>query len=192
MIDISTISQHIDVDFAFIKTLEEPSILHAYVPDAGNSQCGVTIASGCDLAQLSLQDLRKFSLNPTLIGKLYPYLGLKGGEALSYLQNFPLQISENESLAIDTGYKTQMLEQLCKRFDEASASTFSSIPPPWQTVIASIESQYGNLQKSCPNFWTLVTSQSWQDALYELRNFGDNYAKRRNLEADYVEQHLSA
>lgn len=174
------------IDFDFIHELEGGSLLSAYVPDPKNSKSGVTIAAGFDLGARDDKDLRRLALNPTFIGKLYPYLGLQGMDAYNYLIEFPLTISTHEAAAIDSGVKLTLLASLMLRFDENSDIPFKDIPPCWQTVITSIEFQYGNLSESCPTFWQWVTYQKWDKAILELRDFGDKYGTRRNKEADYV------
>lgn len=174
------------IDFEFIHELEGGSVLLGYVPDPKNSQSGVTIAAGFDLGARNDKDLRKLELNATLIGKLYPYLGRKGNDALAYLAEFPLILSEHEAAAIDTNVKVQMTKRLIKRFNADSIAPFHKIPDSWQTVIASVEFQYGNLSARCPTFWKWATLHKWDEAILELRNFGDSYPSRRNREADYV------
>ena len=174
------------INFDFIHELEGGSVLSAYVPVPENSTSGVTIAAGFDLGAKSVKDLRKLALNATFIGKLYPYIGLQGMEAFNYLTKFPLTISVNEAAALDSGVKLKLLDSLMKRYDENSDVLFKNIPPCWQTVIASVEFQYGNLSRCCPTFWQWLTNQKWEKAILELRDFGDEYSIRRNKEADYI------
>ena len=56
-------------------------------------------------------------------------------------------------------------------------------------VVSSVGFQYGsNLAKATPRFWDAVTNGRWQDAVDELRNFGDSYSTRRNKEADLLQK----
>lgn len=174
------------INFDFIRELEGGLVLSAYVPDPENSKSGVTIAAGFDLGTRNDKDLRKLALNATFIGKLYPYLGRQGKEAHNYLGKFPLTISVHEAAAIDSGVKRKLLDSLKRRFNKDSDVPFKSIPPCWQTVIASVEFQYGNLSRRCPTFWQWVVYQKWEKAELELRDFGDKYSSRRIKEADYV------
>ena len=75
------------------------------------------------------------------------------------------------------------------KYDFGSAVSFTAIPSRWQTVIASVEFQYGSLQKKCPSFWAYVIKQYWDEAITELKSFGDRYSMRRKKEASYAEQH---
>ena len=56
-----------------------------------------------------------------------------------------------------------------------------------RATITSVQYQYGNLEKRTPKFWGHVTKQDWDSAIKELRDFGDDYGKRRNREADLLE-----
>ena len=38
-----------------------------------------------------------------------------------------------------------------------------------------------------PRFWSYITSNNWNSAIAELRNFGDAFATRRNKEADLLQ-----
>jgi hypothetical protein len=130
--------------------------------------------------------IRKIGLNPTLRGKLYPYLGRKGQSAIDYLKNHTLQISEHEAQAINLGHKALTLGKLIKRYDEDSQMVFCDLPSCWQTVIASVEFQNGNLKKAYPQFWLSIIRQHWKISLDELRDFGDNDPARRVQEAKYI------
>jgi hypothetical protein len=50
--------------------------------------------------------------------------------------------------------------------------------------------QYGDLARRTPNFWRQVTEKKWADVIANLRNFGDHYATRRNVEADLLQDWL--
>ncbi|MDT0596236.1 pesticin C-terminus-like muramidase [Glaciecola petra] len=179
---------HDAIDFEFISKLEGGCVLKGYVPDHKNSKSGVTIATGFDLGARNDRDLRKIGLSPVLIGKLYPYLGRKSTEAYEYIQQHPLRISKNEGNIVDTGVKRLLIEKLVERYNEDSQLAFNDLPACWQTVIASVEFQYGSIRKACPKFWSYVTQQEWDTAINELKSFGDNYASRRNQEAEYALQ----
>ena len=177
------------IDFDFISTFEGGSLNKGYVPDAANSKSGVTIAIGFDLGARNVNDLLGLQLDPTLVERLTPYLGLQGMQAARYLQQHSLSISDAQAKAINVAVKSKLIESLMAKYDADSDVSFAALPPRWQTVIASVEFQYGSLRKRCPSFWRCVTEQDWQEAIGELRDFGDRYTTRRNKEADYVEQH---
>ena len=175
------------VDFDFIHRLEGRRVLRGYVPEPETSNSGVTIASGFDLGQRDADALRRLGIDDTLRAKLQPYLGLKKLEAVAFLDEHPLEITEEEAERLDLAFKGQMIESLISRFDAASAVPFDELEPQKQTVIASVAFQYGTaLDRSTPNFWRQVTTGDWSSALGNLRAFGDDYRTRRNKEGDLL------
>jgi peptidoglycan hydrolase-like protein with peptidoglycan-binding domain len=80
---------------------------------------------------------------------------------------------------------------LTKRYDDAVKNNpklkkFAELPAEAQTVIASVEYQYGNASTRTPKFWKWVTTQDWKSAVRELYNFGDAYESRRFTEGDLL------
>jgi len=61
-----------NIDFDFILK-QEGFETQGYVPDAENSNSGVTIASGFDLGARTIEDLK--GLPETIVEKLKPFLG---------------------------------------------------------------------------------------------------------------------
>ena len=177
------------VDFDFIKK-EEGFETRIYLPKDRKTgevlgQSGPTIASGFDLGQRSERDLD--GLPSDLVAKLKPYLGLRGAAADTFVEQNPLNITQQEADTINAFAKEQELGRLIPKFDAASPIPFSQLTPRQQTVVASVAFQYGgNLADRTPNFWRQVTSGDWAGALSNLRNFGDDYSSRRNREADYL------
>ena len=176
----------VKIDYAFIAELEGGNILQGYVPDPENSKSGVTLGVGFDLGARDYKDLMRLAISPDAIQLLNPYLGLQGMQAKKFLDDNPLTITEPLANALNTGAKTAMIENLIKRYDGDSQVSFVDIPAKWQTVIASVEFQYGSTQRRCPTFWKYTINQDWDRAIKELRNFGDRYPTRRNREADYI------
>jgi hypothetical protein len=177
------------IDFVFISRLEYEDS-HEFTVSVGDTpNSGVIIGPEFDLGASNETELRDFGLNPTLIGKLYPYLGLKGHDASSYLAKLPLQLTLNELAHINAGLKRHLVKELALQYDAHSGFAFADIPACWQTVILSLESQHFGLQNKFPLFWSFIVNQEWDKALVELRDFGDSFDKRRNLEADYIVLH---
>lgn len=173
------------VNFGFISELEGGPALKGYVPDPKNSNSGVTIATGFDIGQRSLNELYNL-FAPELAKKLAPYYGLKKQKAVAALQKTPLRITAEQAEEIDKVAKSQLLNQLAQRYSTAAKAPFADLPECMQTVIASVAFQYGDLSKKCPKFWQAATSADRAAMVQELRNFGDRYPTRRNKEADYL------
>lgn len=178
------------IDYDFISELEGFEIV-GYVPDYKHSNSGVTIACGFDIGQRSIKELHyMFECYPDILDQLIPYTGLKGEKAVIYLKEHPLRITTEEAKIINKAVHLRSAEILWKRWVQATNEAFNTLPPEVQTVIASVAFQYGNLEKRCPNFWHQVTKHYWNDALQNLRNFGDRYSTRRNKEADLLESYI--
>ena len=175
-----------NVDFTFISDREGGQALTGYVPDPSGSRSGVTIATGFDLGARDAGDLLALGLPSGLRASLHPYLGLTGQSAVSALAKQPLTITQTDADLIDRASKANALTGLVASYNASSSVTFSSLPAQAQTVIASVAFQYGSLAIATPTFWKHVTSQDWAAAVSELRNFGDRYPTRRNLEADLL------
>jgi len=170
------------IDFKFIHELEGFR-LKGYVPDPKHSKSGVTIASGFDLGARNNTDLKSLGLNKELISKLDPYLGKKGTNALKYLKNNPLKITQDEGDTIDKLVKNSTIKRLTRIYNKKSKIDFNCLTKKQQTVVASVFFQYGT---ETPKFFKYATSQQWDKVSNELRNFGDIYPTRRNKEADYL------
>lgn len=175
------------VDFVFIHKLEGAQVTVGYVPDPDGSDSGVTIASGFDLGQRRLNDLKALGLSDDLCTRCEPYLGLKKHDAVEKLSLEPLTLTEDEALTIDTAVRRQHVDELIRNFNADSDVPFEDLKPACQTVVASVSFQYGAaLGSRTPNFWRQITSSDWEGALANLRNFGDRYRTRRNKEADLL------
>jgi hypothetical protein len=174
------------IDFNFISKIEGGRKTKGYVPDPEGRRSGVTIATGVDLGQMGENDLSRLNLSPDLKDKLRPYLGRIKFEAVSLLENLPLQITPVEAKLIDKEVKSRFVHGLERKFNQAANTAFEELPDGVQTVVASVTFQDGDLRSATPNFWCQITTGDWQGAYQNLRNFGDSYSTRRNKEADLL------
>lgn len=164
----------------FIMELEGHS-LSGYVPDSGRS--GVTIASGFDIGQRSINELED-AFNDDLVDKLELYVGLTGIHAELELERNPLVVTNAEASTINDYAHKQAKDRL---LDEWCGSVpFDCLSDECQTVVASVAFQYGSLAAKCPNFWRQVTGGDWFEAYKNLCDFGDAYGTRRNKEAELL------
>lgn len=174
------------IDFSLIAEFEGNE-LNGYVPDPEGSQSGVTIASGFDIGQRSVEEIEN-AFEPELAEKLLPYIGKKKHEAAEFLAGMPLQISAEEAETINQFSHSNAQDRLVKLWNNSDAEVdFDDLSDECQTVLASVAFQYGNLSTRTPNFWNQVTAGDWDSAVDNLRNFGDKYSTRRNREADRLE-----
>ena len=170
-----------NIDWNFIKE-QEGSKTTGYVPDAGNSKSGVTIASGFDLGARSLSDLK--GLPQAIIDILTPFLGIKGAQADEVASK--LKVSNDQANVIDEFSKKEATDRLRSKWEAATGESFDDLPKSKATVVASVAFQYGDLESQTPNFWRQVTSGDWDAANDNLKNFGDNYSSRRLRESEYL------
>lgn len=178
-----------DVDWSFISDREGGQALDGYVPAPEVSKSGVTVGTGFDIGQRTETDIDAMDIPDTLKEKLKPYAGLTKQDAVDYLAENPLTITQEEATALDKAVKQKALDTLVDRYDNAATGTkFADLPQQMQTVMASVEFQYGSMASKTPNFWKMVTEGRWEDAIAELRDFGDKYPTRRGLEADLLQE----
>lgn len=180
-----------NIDWTFISKHEGHRLLYGYVPSSGKS--GVTIATGVDIGQRSVQDLERWHVPPDLLARLSCYCGLTGAAAVAALQHNPLTVAEHEAEAIDRAAAGPIFETLRAQYDRATAhARFDDLPAGIQTALASVAYQYGaNLARRTPKFWAMATRADWDACIRELENFGDRYPTRRRAEAALIRNSLS-
>lgn len=186
----------IDVDWSFIRAREGDKF-DGYVTDAQGGSSGVTIATGIDLGQRSGSDIDKLDIADDLKKKLKPYCLKTGKAASDLLAKSPLSITAAEADALTKAVKGPMLDALVSEYDAAVDKAnavdhckrvhFDQLPTGVQTAIASAQFQYNSLSSRTANYWKQVTEQRWADASKNLKDFGDRYKTRRNLEAGLID-----
>jgi hypothetical protein len=174
-----------NVDIVEIANYEGNKI-QGYVPDAKGSKSGVTIASGLDLGNKNINDLK--GLPENILTKLKPFLGLKGNEAVAKAKE--LNITNEEAKIINTFAHKQSLTKLKKKWEKDSKQSFNLLSKEQATVLASVAFQYGDLKTQTPTFYKLALAGDWQGVYEELMNFNDNYPTRRKKEAAYLKKYL--
>jgi hypothetical protein len=177
------------IDTGFIGS-QEGFRLDAYVPDPGYSRSGVTVGMGVDIGQRSVADIQALDIPEALKQKLMPYAGLIGQDAVNFLANYPLYLTEDEAYALDQAVAQDIFGKVAALYDaDATGGSFLELPPEARTVIADVAYQYGpNLEQRLPDFWGDVTHGRWDEATQTLRDFDDRYPARRNAEADLLDQ----
>ena len=180
----------ISIDYTKIIEFEGGIMTFGYVPDPIHSKSGVTIAGGVDLGQRTLEGLRQLKLHPDLEKKLIPYLGLKQTDAVHYLNDHPLDITELEAVDLTIAVKRELTTRMIKEFNEDSLIKFQLLHPALQTIIYSLYHQYGSLRRRCPKFWLQATTGEIVGLYNNLLDFGDRYPTRRKAEARYLNEHL--
>jgi Bacterial toxin homologue of phage lysozyme, C-term/LysM domain len=138
-------------------------------------------------------DIQVLDIPETLKQKLIPYAGLKGQDAVNFLANRPLRLTDQEAYALDTAVAREIFGDVAALYDaDATEGSFLELPLEARTAIGDVAYQYGpNLEQRLPNFWGDVTQGRWDEATQTLRDFCDRYPDRRNEEADLLEQALA-
>jgi hypothetical protein len=180
------------IDHDFVSDREGGSVTTGYVPAAQVSKSGVTVATGFDLGARNTDDLSALGLSPALKAKLTRYCGKKGKDAADALKTTPLTITPSQATEIDVAVRKSVVSKLQLAYraspDNPKNVDLFDLPAEAQTVIASVSFQYGDLAFRAPKFWKAVSSQDWRTAVSILRDFGDAYPSRRNLEADLLQR----
>lgn len=180
------------IDYSFIHSLEGFETF-GYVPKDSKDgiESGVTVGAGVDLGQHTFSWLKSLGLAQDLYNKLSTYIGLKGKSARDKVKSIPLVLTKAEAELLTNKVYDKIASSLVAAFDKISKTKYFSLDKPKQTVVFSVCVQYGDLKSRTPNFWKQVTQGRWNDALDNLRNFGDDYSKRRNKEADLLQTSLT-
>tara|TARA_R110000796_G_scaffold78843_1_gene175670 strand:+ start:120 stop:1031 length:912 start_codon:yes stop_codon:yes gene_type:complete len=185
------------VDWSFIKE-REGNKLSMYVPQELNAKgvkevigkSGNTIGMGIDLGQWSAAEFKSAGVSETLVTTLNGYFGLKNKAATDYLAKNPLTLTSDQVDEVNTAIKGKLLDKLIEAFDAESLTKFVDLTAEQQTAVASVFFQYGtNKEKNKwpKNYWKQVTKGEWGKAEKNLKNFGDDFKSRRNLEAGLLE-----
>tara|TARA_R100000329_G_scaffold7910_3_gene9365 strand:+ start:4423 stop:6957 length:2535 start_codon:yes stop_codon:yes gene_type:complete len=191
-----------NVDFDFVAQ-EEGFRTDMYVPldNEGNvfGSSGPTIGTGVDLGQMNENDLVKTGVSKELIEKLSPYLGMKKDEALKFVQENPLSLSEGEALEISKAVQAVKINRIANTFEEKTGKSFGDLNPRVKTIVVSTGFQYG--ENGIPTFMQLAadtigneTRESFTALQNELLNFADSdkdgitdFLPRRTRESEYLQ-----
>jgi hypothetical protein len=192
----SRLLSEIEIDWQFIRDREGFETEAYWVRDPGNPSrahpnSGVTIATGFDLGRRTPAELRRMGVPPALVTKLTPYLGARGEAARQLAVGRPLQLSHREANTLDTLMRGRKAMSVAQTYNQHSSERFQDLPSGYQTVIASVHFQYGSITKT-RIFMRQVTSQQWQPAIRNLRNFGNSFGPRRNIEANLMQRTFDA
>lgn len=190
------------IDFKFIQELEGKRILTAYVPKDKYGQVlgqsGITISSGVDLGQMEPDDLRKLfgtfitPFGKQLLDKLIPYCGWKGLKAVGKLETSPLVLNDTESRILDNLMYEREVKDLESAWYKLSGKSFRELPDRVQTVLFSLQWNFGSILKlpeTSKRFVESFKSGNWMSAYTALKNFSSKQKEldeRRQKEAEYL------
>jgi uncharacterized protein YegL len=162
---------------------------------------GVTVGAGVDFGSKSTAYFTSLSISPALVDKVEPYFGLEQDLAACAAIERPLRLTLAEANTLTDAVTGDFVNKVSTKYDsdkDENALAFASVPRGIRTAIVSVWYQFGYPSAvTYPNFWGFVTTNDWDNAIKELRNFyakPDKQArgdlKRRNDEADIIEATL--
>lgn len=164
--------------------------LEAYPPPAKGS--GVTVATGIDLGQRSLSELKNLGLSEPLIKKVTPYLGKKDADARTLVKKKPLILTQEEADELDNAVGGQISQEISLKYSDATGQDLAMLPEPARVVVESLAYNFGpNLDKKIPTIWKAIVSGDWatvQDKLRSTKWKQPELALRRNREADILSE----
>jgi len=181
------------IDYDFIHQLEGGVLAEGYVPQQNGeaiAQSGVTIGGGIDLGQQKIEELENLEVAPGTLAKLKPFIGLQKADAIEALKASPLVLTNEEAEELTKRVIDRDLGKLKSQYTEQTGESFDDLPAAAQTVAASLNHQYGNLPSKTPRFWSFLTQGKLDEAVAELKDFGDRYQSRRQSEAAFLEKGL--
>lgn len=178
---------------------EGKALTRGYIPRDrdGNilGKSGVTIATGLDLGQQSLERLVGMGVPRGLAGRLVPYLGLTGAAAARKLTEVPLVLSDDAVAAIDKAVHAAYIDTAAELFGR---DLFETSPREVQAVATSLHYQFGTPNRaSSPALgkaWSAMRFGRYAEAAMHLRDTSGwsashrQYMRRRKAEADLLER----
>lgn len=180
-----------NVDWDFIKA-NEGFETTGYVPmnkdGTAKGHSGVTVASGFDLGSRTKESLK--GLPEELVTKLEPFLGLKKDAAIQKAAE--LSLTEGEANTIDQWAKKSTMERIDKAWKKATGMSFKHVPKNKATPIVDVVFNHGLPATMEYNFWKQVTTNQWEEAEANLRNFSEkdpDLQPRRTRGADYMKKY---
>jgi len=182
------------IDFSFIQRAEGRK-LKGYVPmRAGQviGKSGVTVGTGVDLGQRTREEIRALEIPEPLKEKLTPYAERRREEAVNFLRDHPLELTDEEAEQLDVGVIHRDIRRMATKFESDSGFKFGSMPWQVQTVLASLAVNLGpNLYISIPRTWKTAINRDWVGLFYRLDNFPSKQPEltaRRKREAGLIAQ----
>ena len=153
-----------------------------------NNKSGVTVASGLDLGQRETPDeLRNLGLPEKLVRKLAPYLGKKRGEAVDFLAEHPLFLTNEEIDLISRATMQNMSQNAQRQWDakvkrerhrHPDAPCFHELTSDQQTLLFSRFYQNGSFERRHKAFFEAVMDNDWDRAIGALQREAENYMKK--------------
>ena len=183
------------IDFAFIIRVEGRQQLNGYVPQQNGTaigRSGVTISTGFDIGQHNTYDLNRIfgrgEENADLRTLYTPYLERRTADAITFLADNPLIITQEQADRTDAAVMSQMVPRVAGSYNSTTNGNFDQLPDQAQTVLFSLGYQFG--PNGIPaDIMTMIKEGNYSGAADALVNMGrSGYADRRTQEANLLRQ----
>lgn len=176
-----------------------------YVPKDKNGvieKSGPTIASGFDIGQRDLNELKKMDFPRHIEEKLEKYVDMKGSAAATFVDKNPLTLEDDDIVIINKIVKKEQTKKVKAFYNKdliPAAKKFEELSKEAQTAFASVFFQYGT---ECNDFKKELMSNDYEGAIEELLNYTTKtevkngktvmlYLSRRCQEARYLLKAIS-
>lgn len=147
----------------FLEEVEGGQILEGYSLNEGEfKNSGVTVATGVDLGNRSVEELRQLGISEDLVIKLSPHIGKKGDRAKQSLKNYPLNLTQEEADLLDQKIKGQVKKAIAGNYKNSTGVDLEGLPEEARTVINSLAYNFGaNLEGKLPTAWKHIVKGDW-------------------------------
>jgi GH24 family phage-related lysozyme (muramidase) len=126
---------------------------------------GVTIGTGFDLGQQNDASLDALGLPEGLAAKLRRYTGMKRLDAVKYLADHPLVLTEEEVAALDKAVHEKYIMETAVMFGREA---FEAAPEQAQAVAVSLHYQFGTPRRAASPAlslaWDALRTGKYKDA----------------------------
>lgn len=132
-----------------------------------------------------------YGLSDAVVNSLIPYIGLKTSRAIAKLAVLPLSVSSDAAAEIDHCVHQGYLNRYVRpAYEKAAGVSFDELPKQAQAVIFSCcyQKGCGGVCRDWPKLWGYLTCQNWSGAAHELTHGFKQYAGRRRIEGELLEE----
>ena len=176
-----------NINWEFISKLEGKGVKQAYVPSENS---GVTVGTGFDLKEKNAELLEEMGISAETTSLLSQFFGMSGAEATEASKGFSL--NDEQVTEIDKASHQWYANQVKKTYESKPHEVaWDDLSEAMQTVIASVGFQHGTSftrkDGSEMNYIKQARANDIEGMIANLRNFGDAFNTRRNIEADLLE-----
>lgn len=195
-----------NINFQFIARAEGDQWLRGYVPMQHGvviGHSGMTVASGFDLGQWTVGDMKKQGLSGPLLEKIQPFanhkmFGMTKAQVVALIATLgPVPVlTKDEADICDMIIFTSITNAAKISWDTQAKNKngvplFAALPQGWQTVWVSRFYQEGGSPKfsSAINFRSNALAGNWQDAIDALNSY-TKYRDRITSEINFLKQQI--